>query len=143
MAPQGHQIPKASDLQAFDHAVAGHAGTLCDATGSLFIKPCVQAEIDFYETVNRDHPDLAEIMPLYIGSLMLQETDNPEEAVEQIKQAASQPVSASASEPSKPEPPKDNIKWVQNGSGSIKTDRAVVLENAIHGFKHPDRKSVV
>ncbi|EPE06751.1 inositol polyphosphate multikinase [Ophiostoma piceae UAMH 11346] len=162
MTPQiQHQIPKASDLQAFNHAVAGHAGTLCDATGALFIKPCVQKEIDFYETVSRSHPELAQIMPLFVGTLKLQESSTAEEAVEQIRQtvanaqdkalaqtppsqtgteSSSKPeaASASASPPAPAPAPKKNTEWIQKGSGSIDTDRAVVLENATHGYRHPN-----
>lgn len=49
------------------------AGTLCDADGELFIKPCTKSEIDFYESAHALHPDFAELMPLFYGSLSLTE----------------------------------------------------------------------
>ncbi|KJR84365.1 arginine metabolism regulation protein 3 [Sporothrix schenckii 1099-18] len=73
MAPR--EMPKVSELRAYKNAVAGHAGTLSDANGDLFIKPCVQAEIDFYQRVFQgDHAALASIIPLYMGELSLTET---------------------------------------------------------------------
>ncbi|KZZ95357.1 Inositol polyphosphate kinase [Moelleriella libera RCEF 2490] len=61
-------------IRSYDHAVAGHAGTLCDSNGELFIKPCTQAEIDFYEAANEPgsgRHEMSYIMPLYMGKLAL------------------------------------------------------------------------
>ena len=66
---------------------------MCDEDGKLFIKPCTQKEIDFYQTVQHEALDPAEskekfrnlldIMPVFMGTLTLQgATDSSlEEAV--------------------------------------------------------------
>ena len=51
---------------------------MCDADGELFIKPCTQAEVDFYQSAAQGHPEFAAIMPTYIG--MLELTDTTDEA---------------------------------------------------------------
>ena len=50
-------------------AVAGHAGVL--RSRSLIIKPCTQAEIDFYVLANQARPHFAAWMPSYMGQLTL------------------------------------------------------------------------
>ncbi|KAF4123000.1 inositol-polyphosphate multikinase [Geosmithia morbida] len=74
-------VPELDQLQGYKHAVAGHAGTLCDGDGKLFIKPCMQKEIDFYQHVQREasdpdeskekYRDLSDILPVFMGTLML------------------------------------------------------------------------
>jgi 1D-myo-inositol-tetrakisphosphate 5-kinase/inositol-polyphosphate multikinase len=44
---------------------------LSDPTGALFIKPCTQTEITFYEAANACYPDLAAFMPTYLGTLSI------------------------------------------------------------------------
>ncbi len=126
-------------------------GTLSDADGELFIKPCVQQEIDFYETANRDHPDFAALMPVYIGTISLNDATDvnslneqlpgvadhlsqglKEEAVHRAKEAA-----AAAAQPNPP-PPDNNIAWNPNKNRKIPTNQFVVLQNSTHGFKKPN-----
>ncbi|GJN66373.1 inositol polyphosphate multikinase [Purpureocillium lilacinum] len=152
------ELPTRDQLRDYNYAVAGHAGTLCDAEGELFIKPCTQSEIDFYQSANRRHPDFAELMPLFMGSLMLSDptTEGIDDAIagvisdsgdikttkeqivasvaQQIKNAPldlSEPSSESQSESQS----EDNISWIPTKGKKIKTDKAVVLENATFGFK--------
>ena len=47
------------------------AGTLSDVDGELFIKPCTAQEISFYESSIADHPDFADYMPTFLGTLTL------------------------------------------------------------------------
>lgn len=47
------------------------AGTLSDVDGELFIKPCTAQEISFYESSIEDHPDFADYMPVFLGTLTL------------------------------------------------------------------------
>ncbi|CAK7237586.1 hypothetical protein SEUCBS140593_010023 [Sporothrix eucalyptigena] len=138
-------LPHPSELREFGEAVAGHAGTLIDADGCLFIKPCVQAEIDFYAQVNDgSHPALADIMPLYMGSLSLNETSAaPVDGVGAVPPEAQQVISEFVQQQQQPTPvapaaPVDDVTWVPRGSQGIKTDRAVVLDNATHGFVKPN-----
>lgn len=142
------EIPSREKLIDFPGAVAGHAGTLCDTDGHFFIKPCTQAEIDFYETARAHHPEITDLMPLYIGSLMLTEapaavadlssqlpvlldTTNLEAAgalAAGLIAPVAAPVAASA----------DNETWIPHGSQSIESDRSVVLENATYGYQSPN-----
>jgi len=140
------EIPDRADLVDYNHTVAGHAGTMCDADGELFIKPCTQAEIDFYNSAIENHPDFADLMPLFMGTLML---NDPAE-LSSIEDGVPGPVSSAAAkeeltqavtgQPSTaaPESQTDKDKWVQNKSKRIKTDQAVVLENSGSGFTSPN-----
>lgn len=69
-------LPTRADLIDYNYAVAGHDGTLCDVDGELFIKPCTPAEIAFYESSVATHPEFAEFMPTFLGTLTLDETTN-------------------------------------------------------------------
>lgn len=60
----------------FSHTAAGHAGISTSADGNLLIKPCTPAEIAFYEAA-KHHPNFQAHMPVYMGSLTL--NDSPEE----------------------------------------------------------------
>lgn len=116
---------------------------MCDAEGCLFIKPCVQAEIDFYEQVfDGSHPALADLVPLFMGSLMLNERAETavEAAVEAATDAAAERPPQQAADDSVPsqDDDDDNVRWVPRGSQSIETDRAVVLDNATYGYKQPN-----
>ncbi|KAL2137888.1 hypothetical protein VTI28DRAFT_7911 [Corynascus sepedonium] len=144
-------LPNHADLQPYNHAVAGHDGTLSDLDGELFIKPCVQQEIDFYETTFRDHPDFASVMPLFFGTLSLNDATDidslneqlpgvadhmseglKEEAVKMAKEAV-----AEAAEIADQDQPVD-IAWKPNKNRRIATNKSVVLQNTTHGFKKPN-----
>lgn len=126
-------------------------GTLSDPNGELFIKPCVQQEIDFYETANQHHPEFAALMPVYIGTLSLNDVTDvdslneqlpgisdhmsqglKEEAVLRAKEAAIAEATADTAES-----PVD-IAWKPNKTRRIPTNRSVVLQNSTHGFKKPN-----
>lgn len=112
-----------STLKAFENAAAGHDGVLSDQSGELLIKPCTLAEIDFYQQTLIDHPDFAELMPGFLGTLSLGAPANIAEST------AVQGMLAESSQ-------------VQDGrprSGAkIGSETAVVLENLEHGFTHPN-----
>jgi 1D-myo-inositol-tetrakisphosphate 5-kinase/inositol-polyphosphate multikinase len=63
--------PHESILQNLQHheQAGGHAGVM--RSGSLIIKPCTQAEIDFYALANQTQPLFAAWMPTYMGELTL------------------------------------------------------------------------
>ncbi|KAF3007291.1 hypothetical protein E8E14_002553 [Neopestalotiopsis sp. 37M] len=153
------EMPKRSELIDYNYAVAGHAGTLCDADGELFIKPCKQSEIDFYESAHAKHKDFAELMPLYYGSLSLTENTTDQmihDAIPAIVEKADVPASIKeevqshlhlnerSKAPAVPELQRaatdggDGVTWVPNKSRKITTDRAVVLHNSSFGFKKPN-----
>ncbi|KAH9908425.1 inositol polyphosphate multikinase [Xylariomycetidae sp. FL2044] len=151
------ELPKRDELKDYNYAVAGHAGTMCDADGELFIKPCTQSEVNFYEAAHALHPDFAELMPLYIGTLSL--NDDTDEAEIHSR------IPALVEQADIPTPIKEEIrshlhldnrdavietllkqeavtaekdKWTPNRTRKITTDRAVVLENASFGFQKPN-----
>jgi 1D-myo-inositol-tetrakisphosphate 5-kinase/inositol-polyphosphate multikinase len=125
---------------------------LCDADGELFIKPCTSAEIDFYESALATHPDFAEWMPLYFGSLALSDKTTDEmihaaipELIEraQVPALIKEEVQSHLHLADRPVPElqraaTDGVTWVPNKSRKIKTDRAVVLENTSYGYKRPN-----
>ncbi|KAH7182531.1 inositol polyphosphate kinase-domain-containing protein [Fusarium flagelliforme] len=151
------QMPDRKELRNYNYAVAGHAGTLCTPDGELFIKPCTQSEIEFYESANERYPEFADIMPLFMGSLML--TDPTESTIdeavagvishagdlktskEEIVASVTEQV-AHATETFQKEQQKEQQKggaaWVPAKDNKIKTDKAVVLDNASFGFKCPN-----
>ncbi|KXX72984.1 Inositol polyphosphate multikinase [Madurella mycetomatis] len=148
------ELPNHADLQPYNLAVAGHEGTLCDPDGELFIKPCVQQEIDFYETAFKEHPNFAELMPVYLGTLSLNDMTDvssvneqlpvvadhmsqgmKEEAIRIAKAAAAEAAAeATTGDP----PPSDGVTWKPNNNKRIATNKSVVLENAAYGFKRPN-----
>ncbi|CAM1503279.1 Fc.00g080550.m01.CDS01 [Cosmosporella sp. VM-42] len=143
------EIPHRDSLRDYNYAVAGHAGTLCSANGELFIKPCTQSEINFYHSANRRHPEFADLMPLFMGSLLLTDPSDGslDEAVAGIIshtghiQTSKEQIAASVKEQVAhcvAEPPKDKDSWVPSKDNKIKTDKAVVLENATFGFTSPN-----
>lgn len=123
MAKRVPTLPTHADLVEYQHAVAGHDGTLCDVDGELFIKPCTPAEINFYESSIASHPGFAEYMPTYLGTLSLdEEQDNFEEASAALIAKRTIPEAVVSTKSSK----------------KIVTNQAVVLENAAHGFVKPN-----
>jgi len=128
----------------------GSDGTLCDPDGELFIKPCVQQEIDFYEAAHKDHPRFAQLMPVYIGNLILNDVTTVHDIDEQLP-AAAEHISlemkeealrfakeATAEAAKQAEESKDNIRWKPNKNRKIATNLSVVLENAAYGYKRPN-----
>ncbi|KAL9949933.1 hypothetical protein ACHAQF_000183 [Verticillium nonalfalfae] len=139
------EIPARSELVDCTHAVAGHAGTMCDADGELFIKPCTQLEVEFYQSANARYPEFAELMPLFLGTLSLSDPTELSSADDGIPGLVADPdvqakvieaVQAQAQIPVADTAPvsNDGITWVPNKTKKIKTDQAVVLENASSGF---------
>ncbi|OLN95719.1 Inositol polyphosphate multikinase [Colletotrichum chlorophyti] len=157
-------LPARSDLVDYNHTVAGHAGTMSSADGTLFIKPCTQAEVDFYESARQHHRDFAQWMPLYMGTLTLTDSADLSSAEEgapgplaspSVKDAITQAVAGLSASVATPETestpsaePEETIelngskkregKWVPNKAKRIKTDQAIVLENTGAFFVHPN-----
>ena len=99
------------NLEKHDGA-AGHAGVM--RSGSLIIKPCTQAEIEFYAHAYQSQPAFAAWMPTYMGQLTLNKPGTPTEE------------GGSAVEGS-----------VGLGLESERFEQAVVLENLEWGFRRP------
>jgi inositol-polyphosphate multikinase len=67
----GRETPREDILKNMERhdQAAGHDGVM--RSGSLIIKPCIQAEIDFYAIANLTQPLFATWMPTYMGQLTL------------------------------------------------------------------------
>jgi len=103
----------------------------------LVIKPCVQAEIDFYESA-KEHPLFQAHMPTFIGSLT-QNDDNTETAAN--PQHKDQTAGTGAPGVTVTDPTPGLIKratWKPSGGQKLSTGLAIVLENVTSGFKHPN-----
>ncbi|KAJ9138457.1 Kinase [Pleurostoma richardsiae] len=148
------ELPNRADLVDYNYAVAGHAGTLCDPDGELFIKPCTQTEIEFYQSAIEEHPAFADLMPVFMGSLLLNDATDITSIDEQLPVVAehisaemkeqvielmtekSQTIEAQAA--ATEIKVVDNVTWIPNKGKKIVTDTAVVLENAAFGFRRPN-----
>lgn len=126
--------------------------------GELFIKPCTQSEIDFYQSLQEpEHSRMAEIVPLFLGSLSLNDVTDVTSINEQLPVVADhispamkqhvldmvaeqheQAKDADKTEQAAPTAPSDNVTWVPNSNRKIPTNTAVALENAAYGFKRPN-----
>ncbi|KAK4125659.1 SAICAR synthase-like protein [Parathielavia appendiculata] len=144
------ELPSHAELQPCDHTVAGHDGALSDANGELFIKPCMQQEIDFYEKAFQEHPDFAALMPVYLGTLALNDATDASSLNEQLPAVAEhlseglkeeavlavkETLGKAADEPADGQ---GNIAWKPNKNRRIVTNASVVLENSTYGFKKPN-----
>lgn len=138
---------------------------MCDAGGELFVKPCTQAEVEFYESA-KFHPDFAELMPVFCGSLallndttpasihkqlpdLIDHAEIPKGLKDELKSHLDPSITpttvekASAKEPLATEVPSREESTTENKrsearTGPIKTDRAIALLNASYGFKKPN-----
>ncbi|KAI1002621.1 hypothetical protein K3495_g5585 [Podosphaera aphanis] len=127
-------LPAPEELVGYNHAVAGHDGILCDADGELFIKPCTDTEVTFYEISRALHPQFVEIIPRFLGVLALEQKTS-EEKIEDIgaqlleKVRSEQPEFKNATSSDA----KINVPGKR-----IQTNQAVVLESASHGLCRPN-----
>ncbi|KAJ9612878.1 hypothetical protein H2200_002819 [Cladophialophora chaetospira] len=127
--------PTESELVPFEHGAAGHEGISSNASGSLIIKPCTQAEIDFYESA-KDHPLFQAHMPTFIGSLAQHEDEEAAAPLDPSHHGVAAPKGVIA------DPTPGLIRrattWKPSGGKKISTGTAIVLENVASGFKHPN-----
>jgi inositol-polyphosphate multikinase len=155
-------LPTEQDLIAFDHVAAGHEGITSNASGSLVIKPCTQAEIDFYESA-KDHEHFRAHMPTYIGALTLNQDQSAADAVAPLLAQAGQPGSLHAAHrlSTSSLPPISELlgplappgasphtsitpaaakraSWKPSGGKKLETGLAIVLENVAAAFTHPN-----
>ncbi|KAL8719276.1 MAG: hypothetical protein Q9225_003706 [Loekoesia sp. 1 TL-2023] len=131
-----------SQLIAFNNVAAGHDGVLSDRSGAVVIKPCNQAEIDFYHSTTA-HPHFALYIPTFIGTLTL--NSDPEAAAALTQQTAptnlpdsSQVVPLSEAPKAISHAPIVEKAWTPSNGGRITTDLAIVLENIAASFKKPN-----
>ncbi|KAK4544392.1 hypothetical protein LTR36_004283 [Oleoguttula mirabilis] len=119
---EGTKTLDISTLKTFENAAAGHDGVLSDPSGQLFIKPCTQAEVDFYQQTLIDHPGFAELMPAFVGTLSL---GAPAQVVDST--AAQEFLQRNQAQ-----------KGPQFPGPKVAAGTAIVLENLEHGFTHPN-----
>ncbi|KAL8854322.1 MAG: hypothetical protein Q9221_000808 [Calogaya cf. arnoldii] len=130
-----------SQLIAFDNVAAGHDGVLSDPSGAVVIKPCSQAEVDFYHSTARDeHSHFATFIPTFMGTLELNSESDPAAAV--VRTAILNPTEAGQSITESPHTiphaPVVEKAWAPSNGGKIKTDLAIVLENVAAPFQKPN-----
>lgn len=109
-------------------------GISSNASGSLIIKPCTQAEIDFYESA-KDRPLFQAHMPTFIGSLSQHEDQDAAAPLDASHHGVAAPAGVIA------DPTPGLIRratWKPSGGKKISTGTAIVLENMASGFKHPN-----
>lgn len=82
------------------------------------VKPCTQAEINFYEAVAASHSDLLPHLPIFMGQLSLDPTADAAEDTGTI------------------ETPDGKVERLHGKK--LATDLHIVLENITHGFKKPN-----
>lgn len=139
----------------FAHGAAGHQGISTSTDGSLLIKPCTQAEIDFYESA-KDHPNFQAHMPVYIGSLTIGSSEIQKHAAVLQSQQGGQEAptsaigaaqsgnkgharSASGHLTSEPLIKRSATKeWTPSGGAKLNSDLSIVLSNATAGFQKPN-----
>lgn len=107
---------------------------MCDESGELFIKPCVQAEVDFYAAAQSSHPEFYALMPCQYGTLKLgPATDVP------LPDAVKEEIAAVvASQTGGPEAQNATARALNVNSKKIDTELAIALENSSHGFTNPN-----
>jgi hypothetical protein len=105
-------------------------GVLSDINRELFIKPCTQAEIKFYDKSIADHPEFADFMPTFMGTLKL--SSNQTATIEE------QGAALIADTTVRPMTPESGASPGRTKTRKIVTDQALVLENATAGFKRPN-----
>lgn len=116
---------------------------MSDESGSLVIKPCVAAEVDFYEVSNAEHPEFAQLMPTFMGSL---QRGQSKELQDHLTTAASQSagheaiVLPSALETETDVKDTKDVAEINNPLRGKKLDTglAIVLENVLAGFQKPN-----
>jgi inositol-polyphosphate multikinase len=106
-------------------------GVLSDINRELFIKPCTQAEVEFYENSIAEHPSFAELMPTFMGTLKL--SSNQSATIEE--QGATLIAETNIA---RPVTPGRGVSPGRVRTKRIVTDQALVLENAAAGFQRPN-----
>lgn len=112
-----------SQLVAFNNVAAGHEGVLSDRSGAVVVKPCSQAEIDFYQST-ASHPHFALYIPTFIAATNLPDSTHAVPVSEAPSAISHAPIVEKA--------------WTPSNGGKINTDLAIVLENIAASFKKPN-----
>ena len=123
--------------------------------GSMLVKPCKQAEIDFYDTIT-SHPGFQTYVPTYYGTLALnpspsqptssthapshvpiqQKPDIP--IVKKLVKASSVHSRSNSQNGNISNPTVAADNWIPSGGAAIVAENNIVLENVADGFGHPN-----
>ena len=136
-------------------------------SGSLVIKPCTQAEVDFYEAA-KSHEHFQAQMPTYMGTLTLQKGGGataaegvvngnasshtthpiPQSSTSLIQNLSAMlkasplsslfPSGQASTVPVTTSISSKRASWTPSGGKKLETGLAVVLENVAAGFTHPN-----
>ncbi|KAL9610806.1 MAG: hypothetical protein Q9167_004506 [Letrouitia subvulpina] len=114
---------------------ANSDGVLSDPSGAVVVKPCKQAEVDFYQSTSL-HPRIQRYISTFMGTLSLGSQPDPALAVGTVNPTdAGQAISDT---PSSTTAPMVEKSWKPSSGAKIQTDLAIVLENAAAAFKKPN-----
>jgi 1D-myo-inositol-tetrakisphosphate 5-kinase/inositol-polyphosphate multikinase len=116
---------------------------MSDVSGSLIIKPCVAAEVEFYEVTNAEHSDFAQLMPTFMGSL---QRGQSKEVQDHLATAAAGSagngaiVLPAALENDTEGKDSEHVAETTDPLRGKKLDTglAIVLENVLAGFQKPN-----
>ena len=100
----------------------------------LFVKPCKQAEIDFYQSTV-DHLDFKYYIPIFYGELSLNQEATAAVATSDVT-VEPRDVLLEASASSKLGQANSDT-WTPSNGAAINADVAIVLENVAYGFNKP------
>ena len=116
---------------------------MSDASGSLIIKPCVAAEVEFYEVSNAEHPDFAQLMPTFMGSLQRGQSKKLQDhlTTAAARSASNEAIVLPAALDNETEG--NDSKQVDETNNPLRgkkldTGLAIVLENVLAGFQKPN-----
>ena len=127
-------------------------GITSNNDGSLVIKPCTQAEIDFYQAAQTNHRALQAHMPEFMGVLALSPDQTaPADGIGPALQVHQEIPSALAvhvpqgwlpshlTPSSLPSPiSSKRTSWKPSGGKMLETSHAIVLENVADRFLYPN-----
>lgn len=117
--------------------LSGSDGTLVDSQGELFIKPCTEQELNFYKTANASHQAFADLMPVFMGELELNDSTGVKDVNEQLSAVAE--MIPEQTKEKLVEIGKENARPKdQKKDTRIKTNKSVVLENSAYGYSRPN-----
>lgn len=116
---------------------------MSDASGSLIIKPCVAAEVEFYEVSNAEHPDFAQLMPTFMGSLQRGQSKELQDHITKAAacSAGNEAIVLPAALDNETEGrDSQQVNETNNPLRGKKLDTklAIVLENVLAGFQKPN-----
>lgn len=103
-------------------------GIQSSKSGRIIVKPCKQAEIDFYQSA-LSHPDFQYFIPEFVGTLELNQVAEP-------KASHSRAPSQNLLVPGQDLGISQN--WTPSGGGKIAADHGIALENVAYGFQKPN-----